>query len=340
MSVTSIANTELTPYLADLESMIEDYLDENGKVYIAPARKELGVLCIPIVREIIAPATFRQEEPEPLTAVVQGESYVRAGANKFKYAERSRGLQTLRTLRIGGLLPQNRSLIPRGVSAGDYLDLTSFLFGDSANTAGRVLSATAAAKYSCALSTEPEALCVDSTFHNRANEWGTLYDAVNKKNSDNLFDRIFVQPGTLMVQILTFTGKVAPAEIIDFALACLAEPIASGGQTAITGVNVRTHVAGVYGGRFEKAINSPYILLPAVLEALDNEENGSPRSVKDVLKVMHSLFIGEYEKGVSAEQVNAIQAHQQEQIIAGEHMGFSQAQDAVSRYYTAFFDGK
>ncbi|MCQ1060469.1 hypothetical protein LRP52_29000 [Photobacterium sp. ZSDE20] len=345
MSAKSISNTPLHKHLSSKSALTETFSDTKGIDYVTAQRKGLGVVCIALVREIIAPASFRQSDPEPLTKELNGEQYICALPNKTKYPERARALQILRKLEIGGALPQNRQLIPKGKSAGDYLDMASFLFGDSAKTDGRTYSCAAAVKYSDAISLQPEAFITDSTFHVRGNESGTLYDEVKKKNSDNLFERVFILPGALMIQILTFTGKVAPPEVVELLLACLASPIAAGGQTSVTGANIRTHVAGIYGGDFESELNSPYILhrkLLAELEESEKEVSDKKSAdledyIKVVMKAMDKLFNAEYETSVDCEKVKDIQSALIEAISNGEHSEWKEASEKVSTYFTKYF---
>lgn len=330
----SIADTDLKKVTCDLDNLVEEY--NNGKKsYIAPSRKELGVITVPVIREIIAPAVFRQEDPEPLTATVGGEEYVRAIANKFKYGERARMLQILRRLELGGAMPQNRSEIPQNAATGDYFDACTYIFGDSAQKGSRVLSVRASASYSCALSTTPEGLCVDSTFHNRANEWGTLYDEIDKKNSDNLFDRIFVKPGTLLLQVITFTGKSIPAELLDMYLTVLGAPFMAGGQTSVYGVNVKNHVVGVFGGLFEQAVNSPYELLTQVL-ANYPETATNPDALS---KAVFTLMADAYPDHVNHGDIKQLQ----EKFIATMNdnnipEGWETAKGKIANYFTKYFD--
>ncbi|PSU83546.1 type I-D CRISPR-associated protein Csc2 [Photobacterium phosphoreum] len=336
MAISSIAQTKIAENINTIDNMLESYLDQKAKAYIAPARKNLGVTTIALVREVIAPTVFRNEDAEPLTADVASNIFVRATPNKFKFGERARVLQILRSLEVGGNYAQNRLFVPKGKASGDCFDACSFLLGDSGLGDGRVLSATAAVKYTDALSLQPEAFCVDSTFHVRGSEQGTLFDEVNKKNTDNLFSRIYIQPGTLMIQTLTFTGKTAPAEIVDLLLTTLASPMAYGGQTSVTGVNVQTHIAGVFGGDFEVAENSPYVLLPKLLSKLDNDDQAMDVSI--VKQALFDIFSSVYPNAVTSEVVAEIQSAQLDKIANREHEELTAASKVISDYFTRYFD--
>lgn len=335
MTIISIAETPVAAHLNTLDHLVETYCDQKGKEYIAPARKNLGVVTVAVVREVIAPTIFKQEEEEPLTVDVENDSYLRATPSKFKFGERGRCLEILRALNIGGVNPQNRIFVPKGKASGDYFDMGTFLLGDSGLGDGRVLSSTAAVKYSDALSTQPETFCVDSTFHVRGSEQGTLFDEVNKKNTDNLFSRIYIKPNTLFVQTLTFTGKTAPAEVVDLLLSVLATPKAYGGQTSVTGVNVRTHIAGVFGGDFEKAENSPYVLLAKILPRLSESE---VQDVNVVKQAIFDIFAASYPTAIASDMVNKIQIAQLGKIQSRQHDEFTKAAAAISDYYTRYFD--
>ena len=332
-TATRISETALVDFTCNIDSMLETYITEK-KEYIAPKRKELGVITVPVIREIIAPAVFKQDEPEPITASIFDEEHVRAIANKFKYGERARLLQLLRSIGLGGAMPQNRSAVSKKDKAGDVFDACTYILGDSGMHDNRPLSVRASASYSCALSTVPERECVDNTFHVRSNERGTLFDEVDKKSSDNLFNRFFVQPGTLMLQVITFTGKAIPPELLEMYLAVLGSPFMAGGQTSIYGVNVKTHVVGAFGGLFEKSMNSPYELLKQVIQ-------DAPDSVSDPQALSQAVFnIMSKAYGVSlkAQDVKVIQDQALDTIEGGEiPAGWQQASEQVSKYFTEYF---
>lgn len=217
-----------------------------------------------VIREAIAPVVFRNAEPEITDIAFEDEVYVRAVPNKFKYVERGRGLQILRALNVGGKQAQNKTVLYKGQKTSDAFDLNALVFGDSANFDNRVLPVKAAVNYSDALSTQSKYHCVDETFHNRAMEDGTLYDAEKSKNSDNLFTRHFIKPGTLMVQVLSSRGKMLPEIALQHLLLSVGMAGSYGGQTSVTGTNIRTHIVGLYADKFEKSLASPYELLKTI----------------------------------------------------------------------------
>ncbi len=277
-------------YLGDIERMTKESTD-GTRNYIHPALKNLGVVTLVLLREAIAPVVFRNLEQEITDIDIHGEAYVRATPNKFKYPERGRGLQLLRAYQVGGRMPQNKTAIVKGRPVSDAFDLNTLVFGDSAVQSNRVLSVKAAVSYSDGLSLQPRYLCVDSSFHNRIMEENTRSDVLDRKNSDPLFTRHFIKPGTLLVQILSTRGRLLPAEGVDHLLLCLGQGGTYGGQTSLTGVNVRTHLVGIYASRFEHFITSPYELVKAIGKidglALDN-----PTMVSHAL---HTLVAPEHE---------------------------------------------
>ena len=184
------------PYLND-KSLVEDILASNGKdSYVMPSRHNAGHIAVLLIREIIAPTVFRNAEQE-VTDIqdLQQIRRIRATPNKFKFGERGRGLLVLRTWGLGGRMPQNRTAIGNSMPVRDAFDLNTLVFGDSAMNGTKVHPVKAAVQYSDALSTLPYSECVGETFHHRGDETGTLWDAENKKNTDNLFTRHFVLPG-------------------------------------------------------------------------------------------------------------------------------------------------
>jgi CRISPR-associated protein Csc2 len=175
------------------------------------------------------------------------------------------------------------------------------VFGDSANQEKRVLPVKAAVNYSDALSLRPKHLCVDETFHNRAMEDGTLFDAEDKKNSDNLFTRHFIKPGTLLVQVLSTRGRLLPPLGLKHLLLSIGLAGVYGGQTSLTGVNIRTRIAGIYGGHFEQAMTSPYELVKAL--AGDAELDQSDPAA--VIAALHGLLSPLHPKaGVTSEEAH------------------------------------
>ena len=258
--------TPLANYLGSIEHLIDTTHADAKKTYIHPALKNLGAISVVLLREAVAPVVFRNAEAEITDIEIGEEVYVRAVPNKFKYPERGRGLQVLRALGVGGRLPQNKTVLYKGQKPSDAFDLNTLVFGDSCNHESRVLPVKAAVSYSDGLSLLPKHLCVGETFHNRAAEDGTLFDAEDQKNSDNLFSRFFIKPGTLMVQVLSTRGKVLPEIGLKHLMLCVGLAGAYGGQTSLTGTNIRTRVVGVYGGRFEQALSSPYELVKAMAE--------------------------------------------------------------------------
>lgn len=270
-------------YLNDRD-LVEEVVAANGKdTYMMPMRRNAGHIAIVLIREIIAPTVFRNAEEEITDAEDRdGVRRVRAVPSKFKFGERGRGLLVLRALNVGGRLPQNRTAVGEAMPIGEAFDLNTLVFGDSAMLGNRVLPVRAAVQYSDALSVRQYRECVAESFHNRGDESGTLWDAEGKKNTDNLFTRHFIQPGTLLVQVLAANGRQLPPIGLDHLLLSLGLAGSYGGQTSVTGINVRTHIAGVYAARFEAHLSSPYELLrvmPAtdsVAESIDAVEKAMP----------------------------------------------------------------
>ena len=256
---------KFTPYLNG-DNLVEEVVAVNGKdTYLMPARRNAGHVAVALIREITAPAVFRNAEEE-VTDIEDrdGVRRVRATPSKFKFGERGRGLLILRAWNVGGRLPQNRTAVGEKMPVRDALDLNTLVFGDSAMLGSQVLPVKAAVQYSDALSTIPYRDAVGESFHHRGDESGTLWDAENKRNTENLFTRHFVRPGTLLVQILTSNGRQLPPIGLDHLLLSLGLAGSYGGQTSVTGVNVRTHIAGIFAARLEAPISSPYELLRAL----------------------------------------------------------------------------
>jgi len=133
-------------------------------------------------------------------------------------------------------------------------------------------------------------------------EDGTLYDAENKKNSDNLFTRHFIVPGTLMVQVLSTRGKVLPFEGLDHLLLSMGLAGSYGGQTSVTGVNIATHLVGLYGSRFERPQTSPYEIVKAL-----NTEDVDKKDCEGVIQALHGMMDHIHEVGMEPEALTMYQ---------------------------------
>lgn len=288
------------PYLGRLDALAH-HADGGGKSYVEPALKNLGAVAIPVLREVISPASFRNTDPEITDITVDRVRRVRAVANKFKYGERRRGLQVLRHFGAGGAMALNRTEFQGTDPVSKGYDLNTLVFGDSANRGKYVLPVKAGVQYSDAIGLAPYAACVDETFHNRAAEDGSLWDAAEGKNSVNLFERHFVVPGTLLLQVLTINGRTLPPEALEHLLLCVGLAGAYGGQTSIYGVNVRNHVVGVFGARMERAVASPY-------EAVRHLPTPAPADPARAVAALSEIYAEAYPTAIGAEAVAGIVA--------------------------------
>lgn len=288
-------------YLGNLNQLITESQGEKTS-YIHPALKNLGVVNIVLLREAVAPVVFRNAEQEITDIEINGEAYVRAVPNKFKYPEKNRGMQILRAFGMGGRQPQNKTIFAKKQKISEVYDLNTFVFGDSSVHDSRVLPVKSGVNYSDGLSLLPKFQCVDETFHNRAAEDGTLFDPENKKNSENLFTRHFIVPGTLMVQVLSTQGRLLPPEAIDHLLLSVGVAGTYGGQTAVTGTNIRTSLVGVYAAKFERPDTSPYEIVKTLSE---NKVDGS--NAATVCEKLHGLLAAAHEQSISGEEAAAYQ---------------------------------
>ena len=290
-----------TPYLADINNLSCTVKVDAKKEYVQPALKNVGNLSLVLIREAIAPVIFRNAEEEITDIEVKNTTYIRGVPNKFKYPEKGRSLQILRALGVGGKHPQNKTTLQPKKMPSEAYDLNTLVFGDSVVQDGRVLSVKAAVNYSDALSVLRKELCVDSSFHNAAMEDGSLFDADTKKNSNSLFTRHFIRPGSLMVQVLSTRGKLLPQIGLDHLLLSIGVAGAYGGQTSVTGTNIKTHIVGIYGGNYENALSSPYELIKALDP--DNEEKGT--DVTAVSEHLHNLLNDAYPTVMTGEEAQA-----------------------------------
>lgn len=321
--------------LGDLSRLVEEGVSDDGKGYIQPTRRNLGVVSVVLLRQAIAPVVFRNEEAT-LTRIGAGSvERIRATPNKTKFVERGLGLQILRALNAGGKYAQNRTVVPG--EPGDSFDLNTVVFGDSAMSGNRVLPIKAAVNYSDAISIQPASLSEVVTMHIASNEEGSLFDPEKKENSVNLFDRSVVRPGTLFLQVLTLRGRSLPKEGLDHLLLSLGVAGAYGGQTSVSGTNLSTHIVGIYGGPFEQPINSPYEGIKA-LEASSVDMNEA--SLDEVRKALDHSFSQSYPIAISAEDAEGYRAELVNRFVAEEPalvQQYAHAKEAYRNYFNAYF---
>ncbi|MCY4355133.1 MAG: hypothetical protein OXC09_10195 [Truepera sp.] len=322
-------------YLNDGD-LIEEVVAANGKdTYLMPVRRNAGHVAIAVIREIVAPTVFRNAEEE-ITDIEDrdGVRRIRATPSKFKFGERGRGLLVLRAWNVGGRLPQNRTAVGERMPISRALDLNTLVFGDSAMSGTRVLPVKAAVQYSDALSTVPYRDGVGESFHHRGDETGTLWDAEGKKNTENLFTRHYVLPGTLLIQVLTSNGRQLPPIGFDHLLLSLGLAGSYGGQTSVTGVNVRTHIAGIFAARLEVPISSPYELLRSLPET---------SSVDDLASAVLQEMSGHYRVHADANEASAYQrqlvgAFEEEDLELQER--YEEAAPKVADMFERYFEPK
>jgi CRISPR-associated protein Csc2 len=288
---------KILPYLGNLDNMTNRAYED--KEYIIPALKNLGSLSIVLLRETIAPVVFKNQDAEITRILIENneinKDVVRATPNKMKYKERQNGLKLLRHFNAGGIHPQNRTFIQEKEKPSSGFDINSFVFGDSTNHGNRILAVKSAVLYSDALSMTEYGESVDKTFHNRAFEDGSLFNALSKKNSSNLFERHYVIPGIPLIQVITINNKLLPIELFDHLLLSIGEAGSYGGQTSVLGTNIKTHIVGIYGSLLEKSITSPY-----EIASLINSKN-----INEIKTVLHEKLSNEFndETIISSDEV-------------------------------------
>lgn len=337
------AINEFEKYLGNIDDLFDSSFGDKAntahKEYIHPKLKNLGSVSLVLIREVIAPFVVRNFE-EGITDIEIGanhEPHVRAVPNKFKYPERGRGLQLLRILGCGGAMPQNKTQ-PRNAkqAPATFYDLNTLVFGDSAVQDGRILSVKAAVNYSDALSVRPKEFCVGETAHISAMESGTLYDDERQESSVNLFNRHFVLPGTLLIQVISTRGRVLPRIGLDHLLLCLGVAGTYGGQTSITGTNIRTHLVGLYGDAFEQAETSPYELL----KTLPPEAAEFTSTISELRQHLHIQLSAVHQLNMGSAAITAYQhalLNRFEHDFNGLKQDYQHAKTQLDHFYNGWF---
>ena len=250
-----------------------------------PKLPEAQVIVIPLVREAVAPMLIRNNDVDDITDMpLAGKNRVLMIASKTKGVERRNGARILRTLGVGGRFPTNKTYI-REDNIRDAYDLNTYVFGDSAKSAGggsAIYSVHSAVLYSDAVSVQSRAESVMDQFRQGGiSEDGGAFDVETKSASSNIFTTRYVIPGTLFIQTLVMTGRRMTATALDHLLLAIGLSGAYGGQTAVTGTNLRTHLAGIYWGRLERPVNAPKILL---------EQLAATRNAAEIRAGLETLF--------------------------------------------------
>lgn len=321
---------------ADLGTDYDQEYDLAKQPYRIPRLPAAQCIVVPIVRQVVAPLIVRNNESEEVTEqVIAGDNRIRIIAPKAKGVERRRGSQILRALRLGGRAAANKAFVGEGVSFGDVFDLNSFVFGDSGkSTRNAIYPVHAAVLYSDALSVKPKRGLVDGTFRQGGvYEDGGNYDAEKHESSSNIFTTYSVRPGTLFVQTAVFLGQRVTHAALDHWLLAVGLAGSYGGATAVTGTNLRTHVAGVYWGTLERPINAP----GEILGGLTEDTASTPETL---VAALESKFVREYPKGVSAADTASYIAELVARLEARDSellKQYGDAADGVRRMFNGWF---
>jgi CRISPR type I-D-associated protein Csc2 len=330
----------LAPYLGSLDHLWDESSD-GSNAYVHPKFQNLGSVSIVTLRESVAPLVVRGQEAEMTDLMVTREidgvrtalKFVRATPNKFRHRDRAQGLKLLRHFGAGGRYPQNRHAIGDTDKLSDAFDMNCLVFGDSTNQGKKLYQVKGAVNYSDGLSLVPYEDAVAKTFHNRSHEGGVLFDPVGKQNSNNLFERHFVKPGTLFVQVVSTHGRMLPVEVFQHLMLSLGAAGTYGGQTSITGTNVRTHIVGIYASLVERAETAPLLIAERVKG--DDVEHLSAE-IHTMLKPVHEVSIDRrdaeaYRDGLIAELTSG---------SARLRESYQRAKGPVGELFGLWFTGK
>jgi hypothetical protein len=167
-------------------------------------------------------------------------------------------------------------------------------------------------------------------------ESGTLYDDEKQENSVNLFNRHFVLPGTLLIQVISTRGRVLPRIGLDHLLLCLGVAGTYGGQTSITGTNIRTHLVGLYGDAFEQAETSPYVLL----KTLPNTSSSLTKKVGELSQHLHEQLSDVHQLALSSAEITAYQHRLLERFennFDDLKKDYKHAKDQLDDFYNGWF---
>ncbi|MHB1563726.1 MAG: type I-D CRISPR-associated protein Cas7/Csc2 [Leptospirillum sp.] len=299
-----------------------------------PSLPEAQCIVIPVIREAVAPILVRNNDADDVTDMfLEGANRVRMIASKTKGVERRRGSQILRAIGMGGKIAANKAFIPKGKKVGDYFDLNTFVFGDAGKGEGSAIYPVhAAVLYSDALSVRPKKELINDVFRTGGiYEDGGNFNSDSKESSSNIFTTYAVNPGTFFVQSLVIPGHRMTKAAFDHLLLSVGLAGSYGGQTAVTGTNIRTHLVGVFWGKMERSLNAPMEMLRKI---------GEEHSLEGILSLLESEFRSQYphfvDKKTLDESVASLVARLEEgepSLLAQYAMSYQKVSDLFNAWF-------
>jgi len=135
------------------------------------------------------------------------------------------------------------------------------------------------------------------------------------------------------VQVLSTRGRLLPLIGLEHLLLSVGLAGSYGGQTAVTGTNIRTRFVGAYADPFEPAIASPYELL----KSLGKDVSDDPAAMAARL---HELSSPAYELAIPGAEVEAWVARiiaEFNQPDSRLQQEYAAARPAVARLFDEWF---
>ncbi len=217
------------------------------------ARDEARRITIYVERQTIAPFIDRSDTPdETITHMLDdGTEIVEVPARKFKSKEK---LLAIRLCKMYGAIdPAYRY---NAVQDTEHLkNPASVLFGDTMVKSGRDNQAMfpSRALYSSNYSIQNKDRVTQRLMHNALSELGTMWDPVEGKHRQSLFETEYVVPGTIFPSFIVL--KDPTPGLLYLLLRSLSET-SYGAQTSITGPNFRNRVLAVLASKYEPPVSS------------------------------------------------------------------------------------
>ncbi|MBF0240783.1 MAG: type I-D CRISPR-associated protein Csc2, partial [SAR324 cluster bacterium] len=147
----------------------------------------------------------------------------------------------------------------------------------------------------------------------------------------------FILPGTLMVQVLSTRGRLLPPEGLDHLMLSVGLAGAYGGQTSVTGTNIRTHLVGIFADKFEKAVSSPYELV----KLLSTQSEEFRKNPDQVIPLLHQLMSNAHESSISTQECQTYLNSLLERFESNElRSQYEQAARKVGELFDLWFVGK
>jgi hypothetical protein len=131
-----------------------------------------------------------------------------------------------------------------------------------------------------------------------------------------------------------------PIEAFEHLILSLGQGGAYGGQTSVTGVNLRTHIAGIYASLVERPETSPY----EIVRFLTSETTEFPSSaISEAMAVVHEYLAASHQLSIGRDEAEAWRKLLVSELVSGSDRlkkSYVSAHAAVADLFDLWFTDK